>query len=204
MQVAPGQELNNINNNANQPVKASFLGILFWLFLFLLIIPIFVHIGINNRIKRLKVKINQGESDIDVQLKLRKDLLLKLIDSVKGSIKFEKELLSTLTSMRTGSGLENSAKNSKILDKIGKEINLQMENYPDLKSTSAIRDLMNSTSEVEETISYARRNYNDAVSTYNQVVSTYPSNVVAKFSRCKYRSFFEVADWDRDDVELKF
>ncbi|QBQ07468.1 LemA family protein [Spiroplasma gladiatoris] len=200
--IAQDQELNNINNNANQPIKASFIGMVFWVFLWFLIIPLIVHIALLNKIKKAKVKTQEQEANIDVYLKQRRDLLLKLIESVKGSIKFEKEILNTLTAMRTGQGLDQMQKKATILNSISENIKVQIENYPNLKSTSAIKDFIIAIESLEMEISNARDNYNQAVSEYNQILSSYPSNVVAKFNKEKYRSFFEVADWDRDDIEI--
>ncbi|QGS51684.1 LemA family protein [Spiroplasma tabanidicola] len=195
---------NNINADANKKPSRSAFGTFFWYFLFILIIPIFIHIGNMNYLRRMNVKVSESESGIDVQLKRRRDTLLKLIDAVKGSIKFEKETLSTIVSMRSGVGIEGMMKNQRAMDSIQRGINIQMENYPNLKSTDNIRELMDATRDIEEDISAQRRIYNQNVSEFNQSIAVYPMNQAAASLKYVNKYFFEITEAEREDVVINF
>ncbi|AOG60175.1 LemA family protein [Spiroplasma helicoides] len=193
-----------INENANKKPNRSGIGAFFWYFLFIFIIPLFVHISYINSLKKLNVKVDEAESGIDVQLKKRRDTLLKLMDAVKGSIKFEKETLTTVTAMRTGVGIEGMIQNTKTLDAIQKGINVQIENYPDLKSNALVGQLMSATEEIEDNIAAARRIYNSNASIFNQEINVWPKNNAACSLKYVTKYFFEITEEDRQDVKIDF
>ncbi|AKU79714.1 LemA family protein [Spiroplasma turonicum] len=192
------------NSSVGTKPKTNFFGVLFWVIICFLLIPLIVHVTNINRLKRLKVKIDEAEAGIDIQLKRRRDTLIKLIDSVKESISFEKEMQTTLTSMRTGGGVDQLMRNASKLNDISKQIQVQVENYANLKSNDLIRDLMSESSNIEENISASRRIYNSNVSEFNQSINVYPSNLAANQLGYKFMPFFEIQDTDREDVKIKF
>ncbi|QEH62122.1 LemA protein [Spiroplasma chinense] len=204
MMITPEQKYNNINNLANTKPKKSFLGALIWYISFIIIIPLIAHVSNVNRLRRLNTKVSEAESGIDVQLKKRRDTLIKLIDSVKSGIKFEKETLTTLTAMRTGVGLDEMQKNASMLNKVAKDVSIQLENYPDLKSTALVADLMAQTGKIEDDISASRRIYNSNVSIFNQEINIYPKNIAAGQLGYVFKSFFEITEEERADVEISF
>ncbi|QHX36324.1 LemA family protein [Spiroplasma sp. BIUS-1] len=204
MRITPEQEFNNINNLANTKPRRNLLGAFLWYLSFFLIIPLFVHISNVNKLKKLNIKVSEAESGIDVQLKKRRDTLIKLIESVQGSMKFEKEILMTLTSMRTGVSIQDKGKNAAMLDKISKQVTMQLENYPEIKSTSLIQELMRSTANIEDDISASRRIYNSNVSIFNQAINVYPKNAAAAQLGYVFKSLFEITDFERQDVKIEF
>ncbi|QBQ07467.1 LemA family protein [Spiroplasma gladiatoris] len=201
--ITPNIE-NNINANANKKPQRNAFGTFIWYASFILLLPVFLHIGNINSLRRINVKVSEAESGIDVQLKRRRDTLLKLIDAVKGSIKFEKEALTTVTAMRTGMGIEGMIKSQKAMDTLQKGINIQMENYPDLKSTQSIRELMSAAADIEEDIAAQRRIYNQNVGTFNQEIQVYPKNQAAAALKYVSKYFFEITEAEREDVVINF
>ncbi|AUM62325.1 LemA family protein [Spiroplasma monobiae] len=204
MRITPEQEFNNINNLANTKPRRSPLGAFIWYLSFFLVIPLFVHIANINKLKRLNIKVSEAESGIDVQLKKRRDTIIKLIESVQGGMKFEKEMLTNLTSMRTGVGIKDLGKNASMLDKVSKQVTMQLENYPEIKSTELVQELMKTTSSIEDDISASRRIYNSNTSIFNQALNTYPINAAAAQLGYKFKSLFEITDFERQDVKIEF
>jgi LemA protein len=152
----------------------------------------------------METKINEADSEIDVQLVKRRDLLVKLISTVKQEMTFEKELLTNVTKMRSQhlDGLtvqEKSAFNQQ-MDQVQRGINVQLEAYPNIKSLTNVLQLQNAISDVEEDIAAARRIYNSNVSFYNQDLQTYPMSVAANGLITK--PFFEASEKQREDVEI--
>ena len=74
----------------------------FLIFLICLIILIFfIYWGIYNYLVEVKNNVSTAYANIDVQLKKRYDLIPNLVNSVREYMKYEKETLEKLISLRT-------------------------------------------------------------------------------------------------------
>lgn len=186
--------------------ESTLIGRFFLYFSMLLIIPIFWYIWKRNWFNRSKQKIEETASGIDVQLKKRKDVLIKLVDSVKGYMKFENETLSEITAMRSKpiNNIKDMSEVNDDLNKIQRSINVQLENYPNLKTIEAINSLQKAVQDCEDNIAAARRFYNSEVRLYNQSLKTYPSNVIAATMNLESEFYFEASEQDRLDVKITF
>ena len=72
--------------------------------IFILILVVFFFLifwSYYNRIIRLENRIDNSWAQIDVQLKRRADLIPNLLESVKGYMKHEKEVLENVTKARS-------------------------------------------------------------------------------------------------------
>ena len=58
--------------------------------------------------------------------------------------------------------------------------------------------------ETEEKIAYARQFYNDTVLQYNNKVEVIPTNIIAGIFGFKKAAFFEAAEAERENVQVKF
>ena len=162
-----------------------------------------------NWFRKAKVKVDESLSGIDVALNKRFDLITKLYDSTKGYIKHESETLSKITSLRSGKidnlDLDSKSKLSSDLDSLNREINVVVEQYPNLKADTVFLNLMNKRNEVEERLKATRRLYNSNVSIFNQKRVTFPSSIVANSIGFKENlKFFEVEEAKKEDVKLNF
>jgi len=126
-------------------------------------------------------KIKKYAADVDVQLQRRYDLIPNLIESVKGYMQFEKDVLEEVTKLRsqwqvssnTGQRVELSNQIEQALSKII----LTYERYPELKSDSTVTRLMDELAGTENRISVARTYYNDGVRDFNTNIRVFPNNV---------------------------
>jgi LemA protein len=59
------------------------------------------------------------------------------------------------------------------------------EEYPDLKATLSIQDLIKEASNTEDRIAEAKKEYNKECEVYNQYLSVFPGNVFAFVYRFK-------------------
>jgi LemA protein len=124
----------------------------------------------------MQITINQAASNIDVQLKQRADTLHKLVEASKSSVKFEKNLITDVTSLRSVKGYQpgDATTNANIskMDVAQAKILATLENYPKLESTTTIRELMQTADYLEREISATRRVYNASVSQFNGEIYT--------------------------------
>ena len=131
----------------------------FLIFLICLIILIFfIYWGIYNYLVEVKNNVSTAYANIDVQLKKRYDLIPNLVNSVREYMKYEKETLEKLISLRT-KAVSNKTQSGERLE-LDKEISqtigslmVSVENYPDLKANKNFLHLQETLNEVELNIS---------------------------------------------------
>ncbi|WP_026389477.1 LemA family protein [[Acholeplasma] multilocale] len=192
--------------NTEKQIKTNMAGKVIWYGSFVLIIPLISHISRRNNIIRFQEKIYEASSGIDVHLVKRTDTLLKLVDVVKSTIKFEKELLTKLVELRNIKVNDNKIQDNILLNEklstIQRYVGIQMEAYPELKSNKNILDLQQNIREVEDDLTSARRIYNANVTAYNQFVQTWPTAVVAESIGVFTKPFFKATKEQKQDIKI--
>jgi LemA protein len=165
---------------------------------------------IYNRLVAYRNEAERSWAQVDVQLKLRHDLLPKLVEVVKGAMEFEKGTLTAIVEARgkalagTGQGLPTAGQvqaEAALTPLLGRFFGL-WEKYPELKSNSSAMDLQHEVSRVEERIAYARTHYNGVVANYNTLLQQVPDTWVAGLAQCKALPYFEAPEGDRADPVL--
>ena len=153
-----------------------------------------------NRLVRTRQMVREGWSGIDVQLKRRSDLVPNLIDSVKGYVAHERDVLITVTELRGAAralpadaiGQRGQAEGALSLA-LGRLIAVA-EGYPDLKASGNFLALQQQLSALENEIQMARRYYNGAVRNLNILIESFPSNLVAGSFGFARADYFELND----------
>ncbi len=197
-------------NVQNQQIKTKNSAWMWFLIVILCIIPIpllFIAVIISKRnwFNRQQNKINEAASNISVQLAQRRDTLIKLVDSTKSYMKYEKDLLDSVTKLRsTGYNIDknNFTKLSKTFDKISNGIKATFEAYPDLKANQSIIVLMSAADLNEREIAASRRLYNHSVSIFNQKLYVFPDQAIAASMKLYNMPLFEASDQQKQDVSL--
>ena len=155
-------------------------------------------VSIYNSLVQLRNQVKNAWSQIDVQLKRRHDLIPNLIETVKGYMKHERELLENVTKYRSqamdaGSVGERSKAEGLLSGALG-QVRVQIENYPDLKANQNFLALQEELTATENKISFSRQNYNDQVLFYNNKIQMFPSNILAGMFGFKQEEFFEIEE----------
>ena len=157
-----------------------------------------------NAIVKLKKKVKQSESGIDVYCQQRFDLIPNLVETVKGYMEHEKDVLEGITNLRTQ---YNDTKDMGISNELNKQINKLIavaENYPELKASEQFLNLQNNLEKTESQLQAARRIYNTDVTNYNTKINIIPYNIIAKMFGFKEEKLFEVENEAiREKVEVK-
>ncbi|HPD64956.1 MAG TPA: LemA family protein [Bacteroidia bacterium] len=164
----------------------------------IVILLIFIFIGMYNSLVRLRNAVKNAWSQIDVQLKRRHDLIPNLIETVKGYMVHERELLEAITKYRASAmeaqGVGNISRAEGALSGALGRLNIAMENYPDLKANQNFLALQEELSSTENKIAFSRQNYNDQVMMFNNKIEMFPSNIIAGMFNFKQAEFFEIED----------
>lgn len=129
-------------------------------------------------------------ADVQAQYQRRLDLIDNVVNTAKGSAKFEQETLIAVTAARSAWAKASSAGSlndavretetaAPLMTNALSRLLVTVEAYPQLKSTEAFRDVIVELEGTENRIAVARRDFNGAVQSYNVKVRTLPSNIIA-------------------------
>jgi len=169
-----------------------------WILLAVLVILALWSVGIYNSLVRLRKRCDNAWAQIDVQLKRRYDLIPNLVETAKGYLKHEREVLENVTKARQqaidASGVADQAQAENFLSQTLRSLFAVAESYPDLKANTNMLALQEELVSTENRISFARQHYNDMVMTFNMKTEMFPSNVVAGMFGFAPREFFELED----------
>lgn len=165
-------------------------------------------VSIYNGLVRLSRDVDKNWSNIDVMLKQRYDEIGKLVKVCEGYMKYERETLEKITSLRTdymrAGSVEEKGKIDGAITGALKTIFAVAENYPDLKTNNNFIQLQTRISEIENNISDRREFYNDSVNFYNIRIHQIPDMIVAGMLGYKDKTLFKVSEEERKDVDIKF
>ena len=181
------------------------LGILFVVFIALALWIV----GSYNRLVGMRNQVLNGWRQIDVQLKRRHDLIPNLVNSVRGSMDFERDTLTAVMEARakalTATGPADAAqKEGQLTQALGRLIAVA-ENYPTLKANDNVRSLMEELTGTENKVGFARQFYNDIATKFNTAQQVFPTNIFAASFGFKAAELFEIteaADRDVPTVDL--
>lgn len=184
--------------------------IFFYIILAVIIFVVLWAIFTYNRLITLRNRAKEAWSDIDVQLKRRYNLIPNLVETVKGYMQHERNVLENVTKARTaamsasGTPLEK-AENENILSNTLKTLFAVAENYPDLKANANFLDLQRELADTENKIQASRRFYNTTVRDLNTKIESFPARLVAGGFGFSQMKFFEVdSGAEREPVKVDF
>lgn len=167
------------------------------------VVVLFV-ISMYNSLIQLRNRVKNAWSQIDVQLKRRHDLIPNLIETVKGYMTHEREIMENITKYRSqamdAKSVGDKAQAEGLLSGALGQLRVQVENYPDLKANQNFLALQEELTSTENKISYARQSYNDQVLFYNNKIQMFPSNIIAGIFKFNEEEFFEVEDEKEREV----
>ncbi len=134
-----------------------------------------------------KARIKAAVQEIGNQLKRQADLIPNLESSVKGYMKQEKTIFKDLTDARKAvsaavksGNLQEMADAGSKLANILPQIQVVVEDNPELKSNEVVGKLMDELRDTADKVMYARRLVIDLTADYNVKRVSFPSNLVAR------------------------
>lgn len=178
--------------------------IIVWILLAVVAVIALWLIATYNGLIKSRNQVDEAWSDIDVMLKRRHDLIPNLINSVKGYMQHEKDLLEQITKYRSQAvdQQENGdtaglAQTEGMLGGLLSKLQIAVEAYPDLKANTNVSQLMTELSDTENKLSASRRFYNGNVRDFNTKIQVFPTNLIAGMLGFKQYEFFEVDESEK-------
>lgn len=172
-----------------------------------LVLGIFIG-GTYNSLVSIREDVNSKYSDISVQLERRADLIPNLVNSVKGYMKHEQDIIDSVTKAReklvnANGVLEEASANDELTNALN-NLFVVVENYPDLKSNTNFIQLQDELAGTENRIAVARTNYNDAIKEYNKSIKMFPKNIFANMMGFDEREYFEANETSLEVPDVSF
>ena len=133
-------------------------------------------------------------AQVETQYQRRYDLIPNLVNTVRQYEQFEAGLLTNLTSLRSqwsaAKTVDEKVAVGSATDSAISRLLLVYENYPELKSITAVSNLMDELAGTENRVSVERMRYNTAVQSYNTAIKTFPTNLLANAFGFTQKAYF--------------
>jgi len=200
------------------PATARVRTFFLWVIGLVWLVPLLSACGYNEVIDRDE-GVKAGWSEVENQHQRRSDLVPNLVRTVQGASNFEKSTLEAVVQARAKVG--SIQVDSSVVDdpdklkqfeqaqgQLGSALSRLLvvsEQYPELKATSAFRDLQVQLEGTENRIAVARRRFIEAVAEYNKTVLRFPTSIGAGMRGMKTRPTFAATTPGADKApEVKF
>lgn len=145
---------------------------------------------------------------VDSKLQRRYDLIPNLVNSVKGSMKQEKEVFGDISEARSkmagAKTVKETSEASGEMETALSRLMVVMENYPELKSNDNVKTLMTQLEGTENRISVERDRYNKAVKEYNVSIKRFPKSIIAGMTGFDEKEYFEAEKGAEKAPEVDF
>lgn len=171
------------------------------------VIALMVISGYNSLVSK-EESVDTAYSNVSVMLERRTDLIPNLVNTVKGYMEHETEVIENVTTARENLlGAKNIDEQMEANDQLTASLDALMvvvENYPDLKASENFIQLSDELAGTENRISTARKDYNDEVKSYNTAIKKFPTNILASMFGFEQKEYFEAKESATEVPEVEF
>lgn len=161
--------------------------------------------------------VQKAWSQVENVYQRRADLIPNLVNTVKGTAKFETETLEKVIQARASAtqmkvdasnlSPEQIAKFQAGQDGLSSALGRLMvvsEQYPELKSNQSFMKLQDELAGTENRISVERGKFNDSVRDFNSHIRKFPTNLLVGFFGFKEKGYFTAAPGSDKAPDVKF
>ncbi len=152
-------------------------------------------ISIYNQLISSREFVRNSMGNIAAQVESRWDAVSSLIGATKKYSSHEAETLTNITAMRSKVDRTSQPsaveKDDSLFEQAMKQLNVVVENYPELKADGVYIQTMEGINKYENNVRQARMVYNDTVTKLNRQVQQFPSSIVAGMFRFNQETYFQ-------------
>lgn len=145
------------------------------------LIFLFMKIGAQKHFDQLQQKIQRNASQIDNYLEQRVVVLQNCARLLDKAIDLDKSTFENIAKYRSGNAYDSDAVRNEVsgqIENISRDINVAMENYPDLAAHREIADAMQQNMYLQREITAARELYNDTINEWNRDIFAWPTKKI--------------------------
>lgn len=174
-----------------------------------------------NNMVSLEENVTTKQANIQSSLQSRLDKINELMPSVQGAMDHESDIYKEIAALRSGTkGINVDSDGNMTIDSSAstndlenadaassqmiRDIRIAMEAYPELGSTQLMSDFMTSVEGIENRLSVAREEYNEAVQDYNTTIRKFPNNLISGFMGFEKIDKYQASDQAQNAPEVKF
>ena len=142
---------------------------------------LFMKINAQKHFDQLQQKIQRNASQIDNYLEQRVMVLQNCARLLDKAIELDKSTFENIAKYRSGNMDDSDVARNEMGDKletISRDINVAVENYPDLKAHNEIADAMQQNMYLQREITAARELYNDTINEWNKDIFAWPTKKI--------------------------
>ncbi len=152
-----------------------------------------------NRFASWQTKVMARRADVEREFQRRENLIPNLVYAVSRYGAYEQSVFKYVSDAREALKMMQSSKTSgtqtgSLLEKTLSRLVALAEEYPDLKATQSVQDLISEAANTEDRIAEAKKEYNKECEIYNQYLSIFPGNVFAFIYRYKSLPYMGLED----------
>lgn len=145
---------------------------------------------------------------VEADYQRRLDLIPNLVESVKGAMKQEQAVFTAIADARTryaGAVTVNdkAAAATQVESALGRLLAV-IENYPTLKSSDAVQNLMTQLEGTENRVNVERQRYNTAVQTYEIAIKRFPRSLIASMFGFGDMEYFQAQTGAENAPKVQF
>lgn len=145
------------------------------------VIFLFMKISARKHFDQLQQKIQRNASQIDNFLEQRVMVLQNCARLLDKAIDLDKSTFENIAKYRSSNAGDADAARNEIggqIETISRDINVAVENYPDLKAHREIADAMQQNMYLQREITAARELYNDTIDQWNRDIFAWPTKMI--------------------------
>ncbi len=174
-----------------------------------------------NMIIEKEETVTTMEANIQTALQARLDKINEMMPSVQGILDHESEVYKNIAALRSNmKGVQldengnlsiDSKASSQQLEEADasssqmiRDIHVAIEAYPQLQASSVMQDFMTSIEGIENRLSVARDNYNEAIQDYNTTIRKFPNNVISKMFGFTTKEKYEASKIAQEAPSVNF
>jgi LemA protein len=165
-----------------------------------------------------QINVDNAWAQVQTSYQRRADLIPNLVATVEGVAKFEQQTQTKIAELRTSANAAKQAWNTAttVDGKVAaanqmdsalagfRSLNINVENYPDLKASTNFLALQDELAGTENRVNVERQRYNDAVGSYNKKIKMFPSNLIAGMFGFEQKEFFQAVEGAENAPTVKF
>ena len=182
----------------------------------ILVLFFMAYSGYNSAIDKQE-EVSSAWGQVQNAYQRRSDLVPNLVNTVKGAVSAEKEILTGVVEARakatsiqvdpnklTPENIKNFQGAQDGLSQALGKLLMITENYPQLQSIGGFTDLRAELAGTENRIATERRRFNEAVKDYNVQIRRFPFNLFANMLGFEKKGYFEAQAGSDKAPEVKF
>lgn len=133
-----------------------------------------------NYFQQLEQRIQHNASTIDNYLEQRVIVLQNVAALLEKGIELDKSVFENIAKYRSGNANNDEVRNEVAgdIEAVSRNINIALENYPELKAHQHVASAMQQNMYLQREITAARDNYNDTINTWNREIFSWPTKQI--------------------------